>query len=432
MRRAGRAATSGHDACHCLQMRLNYTVSGQTGRPLSLPAGPHLLDVSMFWGATGGVRRVLAAKHDRLRAQGWRHTVLAPGAQGPGMVDCGGLPLPRSGGYRVVLNRGRALRQMAFIAPDLIESADPYTLAWAALAAAERLRVPSVAFCHSNLPALAARLMGGERAEATRLGRGAEQWARRYLVNLYSHFDLVLAPSSGLALRLQSWGVKRVAVQPLGVDCAVFAPRAHDAGWRARLCREQGLAPDTRLLIYTGRFAAEKNLPLLADAVRLLGPGHLLLAVGNGPMPPSGPQVLVLPPENDSARLARMVASCDLYVHAGDQETFGLGVLEAMACGTPVAVAAAGGLAELVQGAGVLVERPLPRLWAEALSASLHGNNTLPRRAALARAQQQDWPRVMAQLTQRYTALLGRPTAAAVPAPTAGRLAPLPQLARHR
>jgi alpha-1,6-mannosyltransferase len=59
------------------------------------------------------------------------------------------------------------------------------------------------------------------------------------------------------------------------------------------------------------------------------------------------------------------------------------------------------------------------------------------RRAALARAQQHDWPRVMAQLSERYTALLGRPP---LPVPGAsqthpglaatGRV-PQPQLAQH-
>jgi alpha-1,6-mannosyltransferase len=38
----------------------------------------------------------------------------------------------------------------------------------------------------------------------------------------------------------------------------------------------------------------------------------------------------------DAVRLATMLASADAFVHAGDQETFGLSVLEALACGTPV------------------------------------------------------------------------------------------------
>ena len=404
-------------------MRVNYTLSEPQAQDSRPPAGPHLLDVSMFWGASGGVRRVLTAKHERLRPLGWRHSIIAPDAHGSGLFDCGGVLLPHGGGTRLVLNRSRALRRMELLAPDLIESADPYTLAWASLAAAEQLRVPAVAFCHGNL---AARLAGGSG--------GTARLACRYLVNLYRNFDLVMAPSHGLAQCLQAWGVPRVTLQPLGVDCSVFTPCAQDEAWRAQLCRDHGLDGATRLFIYTGRFAREKNLQLLADAVVLLGKGHALVAVGSGPSPPVGPQVLLLPPQDDSRQLARMVASCDAYVHAGDHETFGLGVLEAMACGTPVIAARAGGLAELALGAGLLVDRPRAGSWAEAMDASLSGNNAAQRRAALARAQAQDWPRVMLQMTQRYTALLGRPAAAAQAPPARGLALPslAGSLARHR
>lgn len=368
---------------------------------------PHLLDASMFWAATGGVRRVVAAKHDRLGAFGWRHTVLAPGAHGPGCIDCGGLLLPGTGGYRFVLRRGRAQRQIEAAAPDMVEAADPYVLAWSALAAAERLQVPAVAFCHSHLPALAARLAGGPQGPGTRRGRWAARHARRYLVELYRHFDLVLAPSAALARALRAWGVPRVAHQPLGVDCRIFHPAARDSAWRRTWCLEQGLKPDTRLLVYTGRFAPEKNLQLLADAVGRLGAGHRLLVVGSGPLQPHGPGVLALPPCTDDATLARLVASCDAYVHAGDQETFGLGVLEAMACGTPVVASGAGGLGELVEGAGTRVMRQDVREWAEAIEACLaHAG---PVDAALARAREHDWPQVLARWCERYAALVRLP-----------------------
>lgn len=388
-----------------------------TSDPVQTAATPHLLDASMFWNGAGGVRRVLSARHERLGPLGWRHSVLAPGAQGDGLHDCGGLPLPRSGGYRVVLGTGQAQRQMQQLAPDLIESADPYALGWAALAAAERLRVPALACCHSDLPALAARLVGGPRGTSTWRGQQAQRWARRYLVNLYRHFDAVLAPSHGLAERLRAWGVPRVEVQPLGVDCAVFNPQAHDVAWRGRLLRAHDLAPTTRLFVYTGRFAVEKHLDLLVDAVRLLGPGHVLLAVGEGPRLPRDVQVIRMHAIADARRLARAVASSDVYVHAGDQESFGLGALEAMACGTPVVVAGSGGLAELVGDAGLQVAHARPAAWAEAMQASLGHGNAVQRRAALHRARQHDWPLVIAQMARRYTALLQR-SAATVPTPT--------------
>jgi len=374
---------------------------------LTIPAaGLHLLDVSMFWGPTGGVRRVLTTKHERMAAQGWRHTVMAPGAHGPGTIDCGGLPLPWSGGYQLVVRRGPARQLIERARPDVVEVADPYTLAWATLDATTRLGVPAVAFCHSNLPALAVRLVGGVGGLQTRRGRWAGRRARSYLVSLYRSFDLVMAPSRGLAERLRAWGVPRVVHQPLGVDCDVFTPRARDLAWRHRLCQHLGLPTTTRLLVYTGRYAAEKNLQLLADAVDLLGSGHVLLAVGSGPLPPSGRRVVLMPPEHDSARLARILASCDAYVHAGDQETFGLGVLEAMACGTPVVVSAAGGLGELVHDAGLAVPRPRAAEWAEAMATCLADEGAPLASLALDKAREHHWPWILEQLSHRYLKLL--------------------------
>jgi len=368
---------------------------------------PHLLDATMFWSSAGGVRRVLSAKHAWLGGRGWRHTVLAPGVDGPCQIDCGGLPLPGSGGYRLPWRCGQAERLIEQAAPDLVEAADPYTLAWAALRATARLGVPAVAFCHSDLPRLAARLVGGAEGLANGRGRTAAALARNYLVDLYARFDLVLAPSQAMASRLRSWGVHAV-VQPLGVDCTVFTPAAADAAWRERLLRRLSVPTDTRLLVYSGRFAPEKNLQLLADAVELLGPGHTLLAIGAGPRPPRGRHVVMLPPEIYSRRLARLLASADAYVHAGDQETFGLGVLEAMACGTPVIGSTRGGVGELAQDAGLTVPRLQPQLWAEAMAASLDAGRGALARAALARARALEWPVVLAQLSRRYLGLLRR------------------------
>jgi alpha-1,6-mannosyltransferase len=376
---------------------------------------PHLLDASMFWMPGGGVQQALQTKRRFLQGLGWRHTLLAPGVQGAGRIDCGGLRLPASGGYRFVLRRAPAARLMAQARPDLIEAADPYTLGWAVLDAAARLQVPAVAFCHSNLPALAARLAGGTRP--TRRGHWAAQAARRYLAGLYARYDLLLAPSLSMTRQLHGWGLPQALHQPLGVDCAVFRPHPPDPPWRARLERQLQVPPGTRLLVYAGRFAPEKNLDVLAAAVQRLGPGHVLLAVGAGPSPPVGDHVRLFAPEPDRARLARLLAGCDAFVHAGDQETFGLAALEAMACGTPVVVAQAGGLGELAQGVGITVQGRQPGNWADGMAAGLEEAGRRPPAAALERARAHDWPRVLAQWCRHYERSLGvRP---GLPAPAA-------------
>jgi alpha-1,6-mannosyltransferase len=358
---------------------------------------PRLVDVSMFWGAAGGVRRVIAARRAHLPAHGFEHRIVAPGVRGEGSADCGGVPLPASGGYRFVLSRTRAAALIDAQAPDLIESHDPYRLAWSCLDVAQQRGIACLAFCHSNLP-----LVAGQR-----LGAVAERVAQRYLAHLYARFDAVLAPSRAMLGALRSWGVTQAALQPLGVDCTRFHPQQRDERWRAALLRALQRPPHTRLLVYAGRFAAEKHLDVLAQAVALLGGRCVLLLAGQGPRPPQGPHLHFLGTEHDDAALARVLASCDAFVHAGDQETFGLAALEAMACGTPLVVSARQGLGELAQGVGLTVDGLHAPTWAEAIAAALDAPASIE--PALARARAHDWSIVTARMAQRYARCLGRP-----------------------
>jgi alpha-1,6-mannosyltransferase len=383
-------------------------------RPPLGAGGAHVVDATMFWSASGGgVGRYVRAKDAWLQQQpGWRHTVVVPHAAGQRAaedhcVSCGGLPLPGTGGYHLPLGRARAARLIESLAPDLIEAGDPYQMAWSVLDAARRLQVPAVMFCHSHVGALVERLVGGGTGgHGHGLQAHCARWARRaaeaYLLRTCREFDLVLAPSEAMANDLRQMGVSAVQHQPLGVDTQVFRPQARDAIWRHSL----GLPANARVLLYAGRFAPEKNLPLLVEAVQSLGRPYWLLAIGGGPLPPSGERVRVLPYERHAHRLARVMASVDGFVHAGNQETFGLGVLEAMACGTPVAACHAGGLAELLAGntgVGVMTQRVGD--WAEAIESLFTPRRSHWVQAGLERARAHAWPVVLAELQRRYLRL---------------------------
>src|SRR4051794_40235285 len=128
-----------------------------TMRAMSEPL--HLVDTTMFWSPTGGgVRRYLQTKHEWLTGEPrWRHSIAVPrvaGERGSAAL-LPSVPLPGSGGYRLPLRRGAIARVLAGLAPDLIEAGDPYRVAWGALDAARMRGIPVLAYCHSNIVAMA-------------------------------------------------------------------------------------------------------------------------------------------------------------------------------------------------------------------------------------------------------------------------------------
>lgn len=362
----------------------------------------HIVDTTMFYApVSGGVKRYLLAKHQWLAGcAGIRHTLLVPGRDdyddGRGLLRLASAPLPFGHGYRLPLNLPRWRAHLEGLQPDLLEAGDPYHLAWVALRAGRNCGVPVVGFYHSDL----VRLLG------VRLGSWVEPAVGDYVRRLYERFDLVLAPSRMVAERLQSLGLRRVRHQPLGVDTRLFTPDRADPGLRQRL----GLGPETRLLVFAGRFAREKNIPLLAAAMRCLGPGyHLLLVGGGGALPPLPPNVTVLPYQVAGGSVARLIASCDALVHAGGRETFGLVVLEAMACGLPVVGVDTGAVAELVDDQVGQIARngDLDSLVDAIRSVFQRGAAELGRKALERVRHHYTWDRVLRRQIAAYAELAG-------------------------
>jgi alpha-1,6-mannosyltransferase len=366
----------------------------------------HLVDITMFYAAEGGgVSTYLNAKARWLaRRSRVQHTILSSNVETcedavPALVRIPAANLPGFHGFRMPLSVSRAARLLEAVHPDLVEAGDAGHCAWAALRMRKRYDVPAVAFYHSDLP----------RLVRPRLGRWIAHGTCRYLANLYGQFDLVLAPSRVMVEQLERIGVHGAVHQPLGIDSRVFHPLRADEG-RSETLREQlGLEPGTRLLVYAGRFTPEKKLHVLIEAVRKLGERYHLVLVGAGDELPRADNVSIIPFQRDQRQLARLLASCDVLVHPGDCETFGLIVLEAMACGLPVVGTNRGGVAELVdRETGILAKPDDVGSLAEAIEAIYWRDMVRMGQAARRKAvERYDWDQILPQVLGRYDSLLG-------------------------
>ena len=138
----------------------------------------------------------------------------------------------------------------------------------------------------------------------------------------------------------------------------------------------------------------------------------LLIAAGAHLRP--HPQVIGLNYVRDSTQLARLIASCDAFVHANDQEPFGLIVLEAMAAGLPVVGPSLGGVSELIdESVGQPALEATPEGLAEAIDALFSRDLAALSAAARRRAEERHtWDRAFQGLMTLYGALLGMDSAA--------------------
>lgn len=316
---------------------LDAPLFGAPGR-----SGYHLLDTTMMFAPrSGGVKRYLTAKAAWIAAHrpDVTHTVVVPGPRTTiapgGVVNIAAPRLPFGDGYRMPTNAVKWESMLRLLEPDLIEAGDVFVPGRAALDAGQALGAPVVGYCHTDAVALA-KLHLGDWAQASAMRR----WA-----SAYRRFDRVVAPSRHMAERLDEAGVRKVLVLPLGVDLEVFHPSHAD---RAGLRRRLGLSARTRLLVFAGRPAREKNIEALVCAVERLGDPYRLVLVGAGKDTRCSRHVTCLDYEHDPVRLAELMASCDAFIHGNANEPFGLVVLEAMAAGLPVVGPGDGGVGELI------------------------------------------------------------------------------------
>lgn len=234
----------------------------------------------------------------------------------------------------------------------------------------------------------------------------AKALCRSWIKATYFNDDFIIVPSKHIREVLQSYGLKKeYRVIPSGVDERIFKPEP-EAGqaFRRSLAAERPGFGEGPLLMYAGRIGLEKNLDMLASAMRIVfdaRPDARLLMVGGGPA--CGEVEAIFQKKNLNDRIAwlgfvsrsqlpAMYSASDIFVFPSATETQGMVTIEAMLCGLPVVGVARMGTAEIMAGdKGGLLSPDDPGVFAEKVLALMENEEFRIRKASEARGHGLKW-----------------------------------------
>jgi glycosyltransferase involved in cell wall biosynthesis len=274
------------------------------------PAASHrIMIVTDAWAPqVNGVVRTLSTVADELRAMG--HVVAVVGPDQFHTVPCPTYPdIALS-----LLPRRRLVRLIETFKPDALHIATEGPLGIAARKWARRRGIAFTTAFHTRF---------AEYINArTHIPTGPiYAWMRRF----HGAGNGIMVATESLGTELLQRGFRNIRPWSRGVDLDLFKPEPR---------QDWGLPRP--VFLYVGRVAVEKNVKALLD---LDLPGSKVV-VGSGPqlevLRRSYPGVVFVGPRYGEA-LARSYAGADVFVFPSLTDTFGLVILEALACGTPVA-----------------------------------------------------------------------------------------------
>ncbi|HAV43222.1 TPA: glycosyltransferase family 4 protein [bacterium] len=249
------------------------------------------------------------------------------------------LPIPYS---------GKISREVLDLELDIIHSQHPFVMGQFAARLARRYKIPLVFTYHTLYEEYAHYIPFNEKI------------VRKMAIILSTSYankcDLVITPSEGIKNLLRTRGVKAwVERIPTGIDLSKFN------GIDPKTIRKSyNISNKTRILLYVGRLAKEKNLVFLIEAFKLVLKKVLdarLIMVGDGPLKKRLKNLAERLQIEKNIIFAGSLPQKEVYVHhlAADlfvftslTETQGLVLYEALASGTPVVTIEAVGTSEII------------------------------------------------------------------------------------
>ena len=283
-----------------------------------------ILIVSDAWEPqVNGVVRTLKMTRRELELKGHQTELISP-------LGFRSIPCPTYPEISLAMTTSREMeRRIDQFAPDCLHIATEGPLGWLARGVAIRRKWPFTTAYHSRFP---------EYVQAR--FRLPTAWTYALLRRFHNAARATLAPTPAIVADLKARGFYGARLWSRGVDLALFDPAGE-------------LEPSKRkpVFLYVGRIAVEKQVDAF---LKLDLPGEKWVA-GEGPeqrrLQARFPDVRWLG-VLDGPELSRLYRSADVMVFPSVTDTFGLVIVESMACGTPVAAFPVPGPIDVIGSSG--------------------------------------------------------------------------------
>lgn len=164
----------------------------------------------------------------------------------------------------------------------------------------------------------------------------------------------IVTPSEWLAKEVKKSFFKNhsIVVIPNGIDTDLF-------NYKESLIKEEYKLYDKKIILgVASHWTKNKGLEDFEQLSRLLNDNYKIVLIGVEEKDRKIDKILYLPRTTSKEKLAQWYSAADVYCNLSTEETFGLVVVEAMACGTPVVVYDSTALPELVKGTNSYICRP--------------------------------------------------------------------------
>ena len=282
-----------------------------------------------YYPTPDGVSHYLRDIKDALTAKGHDVKVFSlTGEPGEDVHIVPGFTFPFYRQYKVPINLipFMLFRKAIKFRPDIIHIHSPFFMGSVGFLVGKKIGVPVVASFHTDFSSMQESIRMPFKERLFRLSANYNRY-------LYAQCDEVICPSPHATSIATSHGIKEAKEIPLFVDTERFTP---------------GEGERDNTILFIGRLTQDKGVYHIIElAERLKSSDYRFVIGGTGPEEESlnkevlsrdlGDKVSLLGYIKEKKKL-ELLRKAAVFIYPASADTFGLSVLEALACGTPAVV----------------------------------------------------------------------------------------------